>query len=143
MSRIIILLGILLTLASFVRSTPLELRKRLDPLTGFKMCDGNFPIIIDTFTYNPNPVIPGHNLAIRIAGVANEVVENGAILRFYHDQGENVAREADFCEEFVEQSKFICPIKGYFDLTSIIFLESSPTEPKNVSVNLYTKMIRK
>ncbi|CAI2188432.1 662_t:CDS:2 [Funneliformis geosporum] len=112
MYTIIILLEIFLTLALFVHSTPLE-----------------------------DPVIFGHNLAIRFTGVANEVIEKGAIMSFYHDQSGKVDHEADFCKDFVEQSGFACPVEGDLDLTSTMYLESSPEEPKNVSENVYTKMI--
>ncbi|CAI2190083.1 3462_t:CDS:2 [Funneliformis geosporum] len=108
MYTIIILLEIFLTLALFVHSTPLE-----------------------------DPVIFGHNLAIRFTGVANEVIEKGAIMSFYHDQSGKVDHEADFCKDFVEQSGFACPVEGDLDLTSTMYLESSPEEPKNVSENTF------
>ncbi|CAI2189632.1 9534_t:CDS:1, partial [Funneliformis geosporum] len=142
MNIIIGLIGIFLTLASFVQSTPLELQKRQeDQLSGFKPCDGNYPVTINTFTYNPNPVILGHNLALRFAGVANAAIEDGSIISFYHDQSGIPVHVENFCNDFVVQSGYICPILGSFDLTSIEFLDSPPDEPKNVTENRYTKMI--
>ncbi|CAI2185151.1 4832_t:CDS:2, partial [Funneliformis geosporum] len=121
-------------------STPLELQKRQDQLSGFKICDGNYPVTINTFTCNPNPIILGHNLALRFAGVANAAIEDGSILSFYHQSG-NAELVQDFCKDYAEQSAYKCPIVGSFDLTSIVFLDSPPDEPKNVTEKLYTKII--
>ncbi|CAI2196707.1 19436_t:CDS:1, partial [Funneliformis geosporum] len=49
---------------------------------------------------------------------------------FYHDQSGKVDHEADFCKDFVEQSGFAYPVEGDFDLTSTMFLESSPERTK-------------
>src|ERR1044072_169099 len=78
MNRFIVLLTIFATLASFAASTPL----RRDDLSGFKQCERQFLNTVTSFSFSPNPVIPGKNVTVHIGGEATETVVEGALLTF-------------------------------------------------------------
>jgi len=122
---------------SFAASTPLALRKRNDPLNGFRQCDGDFPITIDSFSYSPIPLIAGQNATNHVHGEANAVVNQGALLRIMGivNNTEQLFHELDYCKIFVEQNGLECPTeKGDFDFTASWFVDRSPTSPKNEQV---------
>src|SRR4051794_24172427 len=117
MNRIITFVFISLILASsFVKSTPLELRKRQEPSSSdYKICDGDYAISLTSMKISPDPIVTGQNITVNMVGKTAAVIEKGAIMRIYHDPKGNFEHEFSFCEIFVEPSGFACPFeKGNF-----------------------------
>ena len=141
MNRFIILITIFFVLASFATSTPL--RRHDDPLSGFKQCSGYFPNYITKFDYTPDPVLVDHNITVCIGGKATEVIESGAeiVFTWFLDDKEVFRTVFDFCDYFVEQSGYSCPVeKGHFEFSSTWFEPSTPEDPKDTVVDYKIKV---
>ena len=144
MNRFTILLSILL-FTSFAVSIPLE---RRNSLSGFKECNGNFPITITSFTYSPDPVVVGHLLNIHVAGKSTATVEKNAIMdisgHFPNNNTLVFQNKLDYCKLFVEPSGSECPTeKGHFDFTANWLIPNEhDTEPKYVD-DFVTKVTSK
>ncbi|CAG8505919.1 895_t:CDS:2 [Funneliformis caledonium] len=89
MNRIFTFVFISLILASsFVKSTPLE--KRQEPSSSdFKICDGDYAISLTSMKISPDPIVTGQNMTVNMVGNTAAVIENGAIVRIYHDPNGN------------------------------------------------------
>jgi hypothetical protein len=138
-----ILLVIFLVFATLVSSTPI---RRQDALSGFKQCKGNdFPNEITTYTYNPNPMIIGQEITVRIAGKATVTIENGALYKImgYYENKQLFHDEISFCENIVELSGFKCPVKDNFEFTTKFPLRAKPNDPKNTVEEYGIKMLGK
>src|SRR4051794_39460071 len=134
MNRFIISLSIFLIFASFAKSIPFALEKRDDALSGFKQCNGDFPNVITSFGYSPDPIIAGQMVNAHIAGEATAVVEKGASITLsgYYENVLDFMFIFDYCELFVEQSGFHCPKeKGDFDFKASWPVVEYPDVPKN------------
>ena len=135
MNRFTILIAIFFVFASFATSIPLK--RHGDPLSGFEQCSGHFPNHITKFKFFPDPALANHNVSIRIAGEASEIIELGAVVVFtgFLDDKEVFHVIYDFCLFFVAQSGYSCPVgKGHFDFTATWDDTSSPTDPKNTVI---------
>ncbi|CAG8762307.1 8404_t:CDS:1, partial [Funneliformis caledonium] len=94
-------------LTSFVKSTPLYIRMD-NSLSGFKPCkDYDYPITLTSLTVSPDPIILGQNITIHTVGQTAVVIEEGALMRVYHDPNGKPVIETDFCKLFVDPSGFV------------------------------------
>ncbi|CAI2198095.1 19305_t:CDS:1, partial [Funneliformis geosporum] len=128
-------------LTSFVKSTPLDLRKRQDTSTDFKKCNGEYAIHLTSMDYSPNPIVTGQNITVHMVGETAEVIEKGAIMKIYHDHKGKFEHELDYCKLFVEPSGFVCPVeKGHLDFTATWLIGKHPSEPNKIVSPLYTRV---
>jgi hypothetical protein len=140
MNRVILLIFLF---ASFAASSPL---KRQDKLSGFKQCDGKFANTITLFSYSPNPVIVGQDVKVRIAGEIKVPILAGASMNIthYYDNKLLFTEKTDFCKMFVEPNGSKCPLGiGNFDFSTTFHTENSPSDPKNVEMDIGVRMFSK
>ena len=137
MNRFIISLTIFLFFASFAKPIPFDLERREDALTGFKQCDnGDFPNVVTSFDYSPNPVVAGQMVNVHIAGKASKVVEKGALMVItgHYENQLDFLHVLDYCKLFVESSGSNCPVEtGDFDFKASWPVEEHPGVPKNTT----------
>ncbi|CAI2178622.1 18110_t:CDS:2, partial [Funneliformis geosporum] len=110
------------------------LRGMMDgPLAGFKPCNGDYPVTLTLMTMSPDPIVLGQNITVHTVGQTTEVIEEGALMRIYHEPNGKPEFESDYCKLFVEPSGFVCPVeKGNFDFTATWLIEHKHSEPKTM-----------
>ncbi len=110
------------------------------PLSGFKPCEGTYPIITTRFSIDPYPLIPGKPSVFRYSGMSKEIIQPGAYMSAIGTlNGELLFNyKVDFCENFIETSGAKCPIEpGYVDF---IYAKVIDYEPVNETVNTVVEL---